>query len=162
MSLVTPTTKDISDNIIAQLEASLNQTIPLLPKSFTRVLAKAMAAVFVLLYKYGGFIFLQIFVQTASNVDTEINGKTVNPLIEWGRLIGVGDPTPATSAQLLVDINVETQTGVQLEVLIGKRLEGLVEPGPDRLVIDIDRERGEQVGLGRCILWDGLKQIWAH
>ena len=111
MSLVTPTTKDISDNIIAQLEASLNQTIPLLPKSFTRVLAKAMAAVFVLLYKYGGFIFLQIFVQTASDVDTEINGKTVNPLIEWGRLIGVGDPTPATSAELLIDINVETQTG---------------------------------------------------
>jgi len=112
MSLQTPTTKDISDNIIAQLEASLNQTIPLLPKSFTRVLAKAMAAVFVLLYKYGGFIFLQIFVQTASDVDTEINGKTVNPLIEWGRLIGVGDPTPATSAELLIDINVETQTGV--------------------------------------------------
>ena len=111
MSLQTPTTKDISDNIIAQLEASLNQTIPLLPKSFTRVLAKAMAAVFVLLYKYGGFIFLQIFVQTASDVDTEINGKTVNPLIAWGRLIGVGDPTPATSAELLIDIDVETQTG---------------------------------------------------
>ena len=112
MSLVTPTTKDISDNIIAQMEASLNQTIPLLPKSFTRVLAKAMAAVFVLLYKYGGFMFLQVFVQTASDADTEINGKTVNPLIEWGRLIGVGDPTPATSAELLIDINVETQTGV--------------------------------------------------
>ena len=112
MSLQTPTTKDISNNIIAQLETSLNQTVPLLPKSFTRVLAKAMAAVFVLLYKYGGFIFLQIFVQTASDVDTEINGNTVNPLVQWGRLIGVGDPTAATSAQLLIDIDVETQTGV--------------------------------------------------
>ncbi len=111
MSLVTPTTKDISDNIIAQLEASLNQTIPLLPKSFNRVLAKAIAGVFILLYKYGGFIFLQMFIQSASAVDTEINGKTVNPLVEWGRLIGVGDPTPATSAELLIDINVETQTG---------------------------------------------------
>lgn len=112
MSLQTPTTKDISNNIIAQLETSLNQTIPLLPKSFTRVLAKAMAAVFVLLYKYGGFIFLQVFVQTASDADTEINGVTVNPLVQWGRLIGVGDPTSATSAQLLIDIDVETQTGV--------------------------------------------------
>lgn len=112
MSLQTPTTKQISDNIIAQLEASLNQTIPLLPKSFLRVLAKALAGVFVLLYKYGGFMFLQIFVRTASASDTTINGHIVNPLTEWGRLIGIGDPAPATNAELLIDITVENQTGV--------------------------------------------------
>ena len=111
MSLITPTTKEISENIIAQLEASLNQSIPLLPKSFLRVLAKALAAVFVLLYKYGGFIFLQMFVQSASNADTEINGEQVNPLKFWGRLIGVGDPAPATNAELLIDITVTNQTG---------------------------------------------------
>lgn len=111
MSLTTPTTKEISDNIIAQLEASLNQTIPLLPKSFLRVLAKTLAGVFVLLYKYGGFIFLQIFVQTASANETTINGKIVKPLIEWGRLIGVTDPTAATNAELLIDITVENQVG---------------------------------------------------
>ena len=112
MSLQTPTTKQISDNIIAQLEASLNQTIPLLPKSFLRVLAKALAGVFVLLYKYGGFMFLQMFVQTATDSETTINGKAVQPLLQWGRLIGVGDPAPATNAELLIDITVETQTGV--------------------------------------------------
>ena len=112
MSLQTPTTKEISDNIISQLEASLNQTIPLLPKSFLRVLAKALAGVFVLLYKYGGFMFLQIFVRTASANETTVNGKVLTPLTEWGRLIGVGDPVPATNAELLIDITVETQTGV--------------------------------------------------
>lgn len=112
MSLQTPTTKQISDNIIAQLEASLNQTIPLLPKSFLRVLAKALAGVFVLLYKYGGFMFLQVFVRTASASDTTVNGQIVNPLTEWGRLIGVGDPAPATNAELLINITVENQTGV--------------------------------------------------
>jgi uncharacterized phage protein gp47/JayE len=112
MSLQTPTTKQISDNIIAQLEASLNQTIPLLPKSFLRVLAKALAGVFVLLYKYGGFMFLQVFVRTASASDTTVNGQVVNPLTEWGRLIGIGDPAPATNAELLIDITVENQTGV--------------------------------------------------
>lgn len=112
MSLQTPTTKQISDNIIAQLEASLNQTIPLLPKSFLRVLAKALAGVFVLLYKYGGFMFLQIFVRTASASDTTINGQIVNPLTEWGRLIGTGDPAAATNAELIIDITVENQTGV--------------------------------------------------
>lgn len=111
MSLMTPTTKEINDNIIAQLEASLNQTIPLLPKSFLRVLSKALAGVFILLYKYGGFIFLQMFVQTASDQDTEVNGLTVNPLKFWGRLIGVGDPTAATNAELLVNITVTNQTG---------------------------------------------------
>lgn len=111
MSLTTPTTKEIGDNIIAQLEASLNQTIPLLPKSFLRVLAKTIAAVFTLLYKYGGFIFLQMFVASASDQDTEVNGVKINPLKFWGRLIGIGDPTEATHAELLIDIVVTNQTG---------------------------------------------------
>ena len=111
MSLTTPTTKDIGDNIVAQLEASLNQTIPLLPKSFLRVLAKALAGVFILLYKYAGFMFLQVFVRTASNSQTEINGVITTPLLEWGRLIGVGDPAAATQAELVIEITVENQTG---------------------------------------------------
>ncbi len=111
MSLVTPTTKEISDNIIAQLEASLNQTIPLLPKSFLRVLAKALAGVFILLYKYTGFMFLQVFVTSASANETIINGVTVVPLTEWGRLIGVTDRVSATNAELLIDITVTNQVG---------------------------------------------------
>ena len=111
MALQTPTTNDISDNIIAQLEATLNQTIPLLPKSFLRVLAKVLAGVFIIIYKYAGFIFLQIFVATASAKDTTIFGIVINPLKFWGRLIGVGDPVAATNAELLIDITVENQTG---------------------------------------------------
>lgn len=111
MSLETPTTKEISDNLIAQLEASLNQAIPLLPKSFLRVLAKALSGVFILLYKYAGFMFLQQFVRTASIAPTVANGVVVRPLIEWGRLVGVGDPTPATQAELLVDITVNNPAG---------------------------------------------------
>lgn len=111
MSLVTPTTKQISDNIIAQLEASFNQTIPLLPKSFFRVLAKTFAGVFVLIYKYAGFTFLQMFVQTASIKDTSVLGVIISPLKFWGRLSGVGDPVPAVSAELTIDITVNVQSG---------------------------------------------------
>ena len=111
MSLQTPTTSDISAIIIAQLEASFNQTIPLLPKSFNRVLAKAVAAVVVLLYKYGGYIFLQMFVQSASNDETTILGQSVRPLTFWGRLIGVGDAVAGTNAELLTDITVTDQVG---------------------------------------------------
>lgn len=111
MALTTPTIKEINDNIIAQLELKLGQTIPFLPKAFERVLAKTLAAVFITLFKYGGFLSLQYFVKTATIEATEINGKMVRPLIEWGRLIGIGDPTPATNAQLDVEVTVENQTG---------------------------------------------------
>lgn len=111
MALQTPTTQEINELIISQLETSFNATIPLLPRSFLRVLAKTLAAVFTILYKYGGFIFLQMFVRTASFASTEINGQFLSPLKEWGRLIGVGDPAPATNAELIIDITVENQTG---------------------------------------------------
>ena len=78
MSINTPTTAEINAQIIAQLEASLNQTIPLLPKSFNRVLAKALAGVFIIIYKYAGFIALQQFVATATIEETTINGVTVS------------------------------------------------------------------------------------
>ena len=111
MALQTPTISEINATIIAQLEATLNQTIPLLPKSFLRVLSKTLAAVFVILYKYGGYIFLQMFVSTASDKQTIVNGLPITPLVEWGRLIGIGEPVAATNAELLVDITVENQTG---------------------------------------------------
>lgn len=108
MSLSPPSTQAVADNIVAQLEASLSQTIPLLPKAFTRVLAKVLAGVVVILYKYGGFSFLQMFVAHATMDETVVNGKTIKPLVEWGRLIGVGDPILATRAELSVTIAVKT------------------------------------------------------
>lgn len=111
MSLSTPTLATISTNVLSQIEASISQTIPLLPKAFARVLAKAIAAVFVLLYRYAGFIFLQLFVATASMRETVVNGRTIQPLLEWGRLIGVGDPAAATRAELTVTVTVDVQTG---------------------------------------------------
>lgn len=111
MSLGTPTTKEVQQNIIAQLQAALNQTIPLFPKSFLGVLSKVLAGVFILLYKYGGFMFLQIFVKSATIDDTEVNGEIVSPLKFWGQLTGVGDPAPATNAELEIDITVLNQVG---------------------------------------------------
>lgn len=111
MSLVTPTTAEIDAAIIAQLEASLNQTIPLLPKSFMRVLSRVLAAVFITVYKYSGFIFLQMFVQTATIKTTDVNGRDLSPLIQWGRLIGVGDPAAAIQAEMQITVIVSQQTG---------------------------------------------------
>lgn len=106
MSPPVPTTSAIAANIVAQMEAALSQSVPLLPKAFIRVLAKALAGVVVLLYKYAGWIFLQIFVAHASFEESTINGKKIRPLVEWGRLIGVGDPGAATRAEIVVRVVV--------------------------------------------------------
>lgn len=111
MSPPIPTTAAIAANIVAQIEAALSQNVPLFPKAFTRVTAKALAGVVVLLYKYCGFIFLQIFVAHASAEETIVNGKRIVPLVEWGRLIGAGDPDTAHAAQLVVTVTVTNQTG---------------------------------------------------
>src|SRR5262245_49185638 len=111
MALATPSTAQIASNIIVQLEAALSQTIPLLPKAFSRVLARVLAGVYVTLYKYAGFALLQQFVATASMQPTVVNGQILRPLVEWGRLIGVGDPLGAAQAELLVAVTVLTQTG---------------------------------------------------
>lgn len=109
--MTAPTTQEITANIIAAVSAAISQTVPLLPRSFIAVMAKAYAAVIVILYKRSDFVGLQWFVKTASIKETTFNGETVIPLVEIGRQIGVGDPTEATQAELLVDITVENQVG---------------------------------------------------
>lgn len=111
MSVEAKSVASIETLIIGQLQGSIGQTIPLLPKSFSRVLAKALAAVHVQLYKYGGFIFLQQYVAHATMQEVTINGKRVRPLAEWGNLIGAGEPVAAQRAELNFSVTVLNQTG---------------------------------------------------
>ncbi len=119
--MAAPTTGEIYQNLVAQMQSAINQKIPLLPKSFLRVLAKSLAAVFTILYKYGSFQFLQIFAATATIKDTEILGRTVSPLKEWGVLFGAGLPKLASSAELQLELTVSDQTG---QIKIGTQFQG--------------------------------------
>lgn len=109
--LVTPTTAELSTTIVSQIESSIGETVPLLPKSFIRVLAKVLAGAIILVYRYAGFALLQMFVSTASTQETVVNGRKIVPLVEWGRLVGVGDPERATRTELDVTVTVANQTG---------------------------------------------------
>jgi len=111
MAHETPTTKEIAEQIVNQVVASTSIVTTLLPRAFTRFFAKVLAGVFMIVYKYAGWMFLQIFVRTASFEETEVLGVKVRPLVEWGRLIGIGDPNLAIQAELLLDITVTNQTG---------------------------------------------------
>jgi len=109
--------------------------------------------VFVLTYRYAGWTYLQMFVAYASWRETTVNGVTLRPLVEWGRLAGVGDPVAATNAVLFIVFNVPnpdsstlpagtqlvhpssgviyiTQTAVTLDV-DGKFVEALAASDPD-------------------------------
>jgi len=101
---------EIADEIISQMATSMNTTIPLLPKSFCRVLAKALGGVFVLLYEFAGWNLLQMFVKTASNKPLNFNGQTINPLQTHGELVGIYQKT-GQRAERTVEITVLTQGG---------------------------------------------------
>ena len=111
MALVTPTTAALADSIVSDVESKISQTVPFLPKSFIRVIAKALAGAIVIVYRYAGFMHLQMFVSTASMQETSINGRVLVPLIDWGRRLGVGDPIPASRAEMTVTVTVVSQTG---------------------------------------------------
>lgn len=72
------TTEEIKDQIVSDIESNINQTVPLLPKAFVRVYASALAGVFTLMYKFGLWIFEQIFPQTADELALTLLGERVN------------------------------------------------------------------------------------
>ncbi len=92
--------------IVAGLEQSFNTRFRLLPKAFITVLAKVLSGVFIILYKLNGWFFLQIFVNYAYFGNVTVQGKSINPLVEWGRLVGVGDPGEATQWQGAAEVEV--------------------------------------------------------
>ena len=111
MSIQIPSTAEVNEQVITALESSLNQSIPFLPKSVIRVMAKSIAAVVVLFYRYAGFIFQQQYVETAQFEEVTVNGDTFSPLIRLGRQLGIDDPLAATQAEYDVTVAVLTQTG---------------------------------------------------
>lgn len=104
------TAKQISDQFVAIFEAQLNQTIPLLPKAFNRVIAKGLGLVFVVLFQFADFVAAQMFVRLASDKPVTIGGVEIVPLDEWGRVIGftrgTGQRTEGTA-----NVTVLSQTG---------------------------------------------------
>ena len=106
-----PTTAQVASNIKAQIEASLGIGSAFLPRAFITALSKALGAIAVVLYKFGGFTFLQMFVRTATYDEVTVNGVTLRPLQEWGRQVGVTDRKLATQAELTADVVVENQSG---------------------------------------------------
>ncbi len=69
-----PTTAEIRDQIISDIEGKLSITVPALPKAFIRVLATALAGIQTLCYRFGLWIYKQIFAATADEAALILRG----------------------------------------------------------------------------------------
>lgn len=96
MPVTIPKTADIATGIISGVESETSTTISSFPKSFLRVLSKALAGQVVILSKYIGFLHLQTHPKYAYYGNVTVGGVTYNPLLELGRLKGVPDPSPGS------------------------------------------------------------------
>lgn len=106
-----PTIDEIAAGLISAWETAFGIVIHLLPKSFLAVSARVLAAVYVTLFKYAAYIFLQQYAEVADLEETEILGRTVRPLEALAAERGIGAPDPATQAELTADVTVLVLSG---------------------------------------------------
>jgi len=75
MAFKIPTTQQVYDQIIADIEARINQTSPLLAKAFNRVVAASLSLVITGIYKYTAERAAQSLAVTATGNDLKNIGK---------------------------------------------------------------------------------------
>lgn len=96
-----PDLNSLYTEIKASFASTYNQNVSPLPKSFLNILSKVLAGLMNAVYKYGNFTSKQIFLKTASfEPVTLADGTVIRPLVEDARKYGIGEPTPATQAEL--------------------------------------------------------------
>jgi uncharacterized phage protein gp47/JayE len=105
------TISEIRDLIINSIQTKFNIAFRMLSKSFIRVIATVFAGVYIVLYKQIGWVFLQLFPETAYWDEVNILGFKVRPLIKWGNLIGVGDPKTGSQWKGNISVKVTTLSG---------------------------------------------------
>jgi uncharacterized phage protein gp47/JayE len=96
-----PDLNSLYTEIKASFASTYNQNVSPLPKSFLNILSKVLAGLMNAVYKYGNFTSKQIFLKTASFEPVPLDdGTVIRPLVEVARKYGIGEPTPATQAEL--------------------------------------------------------------
>jgi hypothetical protein len=86
------TLEEIRELLLNAFQEKFNKTFRLLPKSFIKVISVVFSGVYITLYKMIGWLFLQIFPDTAYWGSVTILGISVRPLVKWGVLMGIGEP----------------------------------------------------------------------
>ena len=104
---------EIRDLLTNSFHTAFNKRFRVLPKSFIKIIATVFAGVFVVLHKQIGWLFLQLFPETAYWGNVNILGTNIRPLVRWGTLIGVGEPRTGSQWKGSVSVSV-LRTGTVL------------------------------------------------
>ena len=115
-----PTIAEIKARRIADIETALNQTTPLLPKAFTRVISGACAGVDILLYRSILWVYAQIFPDKADYEALVLLGRLVGitPGVATASVVTASVPG-TTGESVLVGTNFRSNTGVVYQVTTG-------------------------------------------
>jgi len=120
-----PTSLEIQARIDAAIQSAIGQTVPLLPKSFIRVLAKAIALIDVAIYRAVLWVYAQIFPDKADYASLVLLGKLVGidptPSIAW---VGTATVPGVTGESVLVGTNFRSATGIVYQVTTGATIAG--------------------------------------
>ena len=120
MAFENRTIAEIRDLLITAFQQEFNGVLRILPRSFIKIFASIIAGVFIVLYKMIGWVFLQLFPETAYWKEVNILGFRIRPLVKWGVLWGVGLPRTGTQwkGKILVNVinqNTSLNAGTQLK-----------------------------------------------
>jgi len=101
------TATEISDSLISQWETELQIIIPSFWRKALRVMAKAIGGITVLGYEHSIWMLKQLFVTTADNTPIVAHNKTITPLQEHARLVGIEQ-----------DLGVRAEHTINITVLV--------------------------------------------
>lgn len=166
MAFENKTIKEVYDTVVRGFESEFNTQFRLLPKSFVHVTAKVIAGLYITLYKIAAWIFLQIFPDTASNEVIDILGKKINPLVEWGKLIGIGEPNSAVAWSGKASVTVLSDGVINSGLQLKSSLTGKLYLVTEAVIIHKDDEDvcicvecTESGTAGRLSVGDELKFV---
>lgn len=126
-----PTLKELFDNVLADLEAEFTITIPLIGKSFLRVIASVQAAKLKLFYLTLAKVQKNIFVDTA---DPESTGGTLE---RFGRVKLGRNPFNAIAGEYTVEVTGTTGATIKANTTY-KSNDNSLNPGK-LFIIDADK-----------------------
>jgi hypothetical protein len=106
MAFENRTIEEIKTLLINSFQQKFNNKLRLLPKSFIRIISTVLAGIFITVYKQIGWLFLQMFPETAYWGEVTILGLKIRPLVKWGVLIGVGLPRSGTQWRGEITVSV--------------------------------------------------------
>jgi hypothetical protein len=111
MAYENKTVEEVRDLIINSVKSKFNLVFRVLSKSFIKTIAVVFSGVFIICYKQIGWLFLQLFPETASWKPVRVMGIWIRPLVKWGILIGVGEPYSGTQWKGTMTVTAAAQGG---------------------------------------------------